>query len=70
MRGSKPVLRQAARQDRRKPIDTQAHSLRGGGYGTDLHDVHGWARAGDATKNPTFDHGIKRKQQKIRKPWY
>src|SRR5262245_51374187 len=62
---SKPVLRQATRQDTRKPIDTQAHSLRGGGYeGPRIKE-----NRSDITQVAAYEPGHKGKKQKLRPRW-
>jgi len=57
------MLRLPTKPDTRKTIDTQAHAA----APKATHVIEGWARSGDATARPEFDHGLKRKQTKFRK---
>jgi hypothetical protein len=57
--------RQKTKQDMRKPIDRQASAS---AYkGPNVIDT--WARSGDATQRPEFDHGLQRKPKKLRPKW-
>src|SRR5262245_28050696 len=59
------IERQKTKQDTRKPIDTQAHSLRGGGYeGPRIKE-----NRSDITQVAAYEPGHKGKKQKLRPRW-
>jgi hypothetical protein len=59
--------RKTTKPDMRKPLDLQSHAS--GFKPTGI--LEGWARSGDATARPEFDHGLQRKQQKARRrKWF
>jgi hypothetical protein len=59
------TLRLPTKPDTRKQIDTQAHA----GPAKGPRVIDDWSRSGDATARPGFDHGLQRKQKKLRPKW-
>jgi hypothetical protein len=59
--------RQKTKQDLRKPLNSRASTGVGPSEGPRV--INTWARSGDATQRPEFDHGLRRKQKKLRPKW-
>jgi hypothetical protein len=55
------------KQDMRKPLNSRGSTGVGPSEGPKVID--NWARSGDATKRPEFDHGLQRKPKKLRPKW-